>query len=172
MGLTPSEIHFVGKEITDQRLVELYQRAALVVMPSLAEGLGLPILEAWTCGAPAIASCTTSLGEVVDDPRWVFDPLDPSSQASLIEQILTSAAAREQCTLHGQRRNEFFTWDLSADRALSAMTDLMRENPPTAIAANTNPPTKPLAKVTVIGSRGDHLAQDNGPMSVPAVLAA
>ncbi len=53
----------------------LYQGAAAFVFPSLYEGFGLPVLEAFASGIPVITSTTTSLPEVAGDAALLVDPL-------------------------------------------------------------------------------------------------
>ena len=67
LGLAET-VRFTG-EVTDDELVRLMQTAALVVFPSLYEGLGLPVLEARRCGAPVVCGDNSSLRELVADPR-------------------------------------------------------------------------------------------------------
>jgi len=60
--------------ITDNQLVYLYQNAFCLVMPSLYEGFGLPVLEAMSFGCPVISSFASSLPEVGGDACFYFDP--------------------------------------------------------------------------------------------------
>lgn len=68
----------VGFASADQRLALLASAEALI-FPSLYEGFGLPALEAMACGTPVLASCSTSLPEVVGPDGFYFDPLDAAS---------------------------------------------------------------------------------------------
>jgi len=60
-------------QVADDALVALYRSCELVVFPSLYEGYGLPVVEAMACGAPVVASGTSSLVELVP-PEATFDP--------------------------------------------------------------------------------------------------
>ena len=62
--------------VDDATLDGLYRAADCFVFPSLAEGFGLPVLEAMLRGAPVACSNATSLPEVVGDAALLFDPLD------------------------------------------------------------------------------------------------
>lgn len=102
--------------VPDQDLALLYQAADLAVCPSLYEGYGLPVAEATACGAPAIASNTSSLVELVA-PGATFDPHRPDSIAAAIAAALTDAAQRARLEEWSARPTP--TWDDVADRAAS-----------------------------------------------------
>jgi glycosyltransferase involved in cell wall biosynthesis len=79
--------------IPDETLILVYQGADLVAHPSLYEGFGLPVSEAMACGAPVIASDTSSLPEIVAEEAC-FDPRDTASITDLLKRALTDAALR------------------------------------------------------------------------------
>ena len=133
-GLSETEFRVIGRELTDRELADLYSSARLVVMPSLGEGLGLPVLEAWSLGTPAVASSTTSLGEIVGDPRFTFDPLDPSSQAALLGHLLGDDHAWREAHEFGQARLSEFTWTRTADRAWAAIDEFRSAPSPSKVA--------------------------------------
>jgi glycosyltransferase involved in cell wall biosynthesis len=122
-GLRGDLLHFPG-EVSDRDLGQIYRSAVLVVMPSLGEGLGLPILEAWEAGTPVVASNTTSLAELVNDPDYSFDPLDVDDQAATIRRLLEDEQAWRRACEFGQRRSESFTWPATAQRTLEALKRL------------------------------------------------
>ena len=124
---------------------QLVSSSRLLVMPSLAEGLGMPILEAWALGTPAIASSTTSLGEIINDPEWTFDPLDTAAQSQLLHTLLTDDSALRRCIDFAGRRGPFFTWDVVAQRAVTHITDHAG-----AIAARTHGGASPRQRATVV----------------------
>jgi glycosyltransferase involved in cell wall biosynthesis len=74
--------------IDDDDLAAVYAGAELFIYPSLAEGFGLPPVEAMSSGCPAIVADTTSLPEVVTDEDYRFPVADP---ARLIEMLLSAA---------------------------------------------------------------------------------
>lgn len=81
----------VTGRVADAVLVGLYQSAELVLVPSLYEGFGLPVLEARACGARVICSNASSLPEVLPEPRAWFDPRDLDDVAAAVERALTDA---------------------------------------------------------------------------------
>jgi glycosyltransferase involved in cell wall biosynthesis len=83
--------------VDDDALVLLYQGAGLVVYPSLYEGYGLPVTEAMACGAPVIASGSSSLPALVA-PEACFDPRDTSAITAMLERALTDEPLRQRLT--------------------------------------------------------------------------
>jgi glycosyltransferase involved in cell wall biosynthesis len=107
--------------VEEEDLPALYATCTLFVLPSLHEGFGLPAAEAMACGAPTIASETTSLPEVIGRADALFDPARPESIAARMEQALTSQAFRQSLAEHGIRQAGTFTWEDSARRAWAAL---------------------------------------------------
>lgn len=118
-GLRERDVVITGF-VPDEDLVVLYNLCALFVFPSLYEGFGLPPLEAMACGAPVIASNTSSLPEVVGWEKALFDPKDPGAIAEKMEEALTNEAFREDLRKHGLEQAKRFSWEESAHRALKA----------------------------------------------------
>lgn len=75
----------VSGTCSDDELVGLYAESAVLVMPSLEEGFGLPAWEALSCGLPVAASHRGSLPEVVGTAGYLFDPLSLDGMAAAID---------------------------------------------------------------------------------------
>ncbi len=110
-------------------------------MPSLGEGLGLPVLEAWSLGTPAVASSTTSLGEIVGDPNFTFDPMDPSSQAVLLGHLLGEDKAWREASEFGRARLSEFTWTKTAERAWVVIDEFNSGPSPSMVAQTEQRPS-------------------------------
>lgn len=119
-GLTEAEL-IALPFVEEADLPGLYEATALFVMPSLAEGFGLPILEAMACGAPCIASDTSAMPEVIGRADALFDPRDPAALAALLERLLTAPELRADLSAYGPRRAREFSWDKVAARAWTAL---------------------------------------------------
>ncbi len=74
--------------LTESQLQDLYRRSRAVLVPSLMEGFGIPVLEAMASGTPVIASDTTSLPEVGGPAAAYFNPTDVATMAIALEQVL------------------------------------------------------------------------------------
>jgi len=92
-------------------LDELYARAGVVVVPSLYEGFGLPVLEAMARGVPVVASNRSSLPEVAGDAALLVDPEDRRALRAAIEQAL---ADPKPLRAKGLARAAEFTWERTA----------------------------------------------------------
>lgn len=119
-GLDARDIVFTGF-VPDETLVVLYNLCSLFVFPSLREGFGLPVLEAMACGAPVIASNTSSLPEVVGWKDAMFDPHDDQALSKVMHDVLTNESFRAELIRRGTDRARTFTWERSAQHALDAM---------------------------------------------------
>jgi len=100
--------------VSDELLVHLYNAAAVVVMPSLWEGFGLPALEAMACGTPVIASARGALPEIVGETGLLVDVEQPSPLQSALERLLADDAARERLGQAARERASTFSWDRTA----------------------------------------------------------
>lgn len=100
--LSPTEIQVV------------YRRATCLVFPSLYEGWGLPIMEAFAADLPVACSNVTSLPALVGDAAVVFDPTDPEAIASAIERLWVDDGLRSQLVEQGRARIRQFDWGRTA----------------------------------------------------------
>ena len=123
-GLSDSDLVFVG-HVTDVELVALYNLATLFVFPSLREGFGLPVLEAMSCGIPTIGANRTSVPEVISHDDALFDPLSVEDMAEKLARALSDDPFREELRVHGLERAKYFSWAISASKAIDAFEELM-----------------------------------------------
>ena len=92
-----------------------------LAFPSLSEGYGLPILDAWATGTPVLTSDQTSLPEVAGDAALLVDPADPAAIAFGMEQLLTDESLRRMLVAKGDLRGRKFTWNDTAERFAGAI---------------------------------------------------
>jgi glycosyltransferase involved in cell wall biosynthesis len=114
-----SRVRFLGW-IEDDVLDGLYRAASCFVFPSLAEGFGLPVLDALVRGTPTACSNASSLPEVGGDAVSYFDPLDVGELATAIERLLADEALRTQLRRAGPERARAFTWERTAQATLAS----------------------------------------------------
>jgi alpha-1,3-rhamnosyl/mannosyltransferase len=104
------------------RLKALYEGAAVVVMPSIYEGFGLPAVEAMAAGAPLVLSDLPVLREVAGDAAVFAAADDSAAWATEIRKLLDDRALRDRLVAAGRRRLQRFDWQRTAD----ATTDVWR----------------------------------------------
>ncbi|MCX6122926.1 MAG: glycosyltransferase family 1 protein [Ignavibacteriales bacterium] len=106
------KLHYVS--VNDAILTSLYTNALAFVFPSLYEGFGIPILEAFACNCPVIISNTSSLPEIAGNACLSFDPKDKTSIIDAVNQVLSDKALREDLCKKGQERVNSFSWGRTA----------------------------------------------------------
>lgn len=112
--------------VSDETLACLYTAAAAVVLPSLAEGFGLPAVEAAACGAPTILSDLPAHRETLGDDALYFPPTDSIALAHVLARILDDEAIRESLGERGRRAVSRLSWDRSAERLRDLVVDAAR----------------------------------------------
>jgi len=110
--------------VTSADLNALYTGAAAFAFPSLAEGFGLPVLEAMACGVPVVASSLTAVPEVVGDAGLLADPRDPEAFAAALGRVLSDAALRADLRQRGFDRVREFTWERCAAATLAVYREV------------------------------------------------
>jgi len=123
-------LKIIGRSITilasEEELVELYARANIFVFPSLYEGFGIPVLEAFATGCPAILSNTSSLPEVAADAAIYFDPYSIDDMRSQIDCVLRSSSLQNEMVQKGKERLKFFSWEKCADETIAVYRKTIR----------------------------------------------
>ena len=125
MRLTPKELEAIdnanvprerirGVSGNDAKLASYYAGATALVVPSLYEGFGIPVVEAMQCSCPVIASNTSSLPEVGGDAIRYFDPREPESIADLMQRIASDSTVRENMIAQGLVQAAKFSWEKCA----------------------------------------------------------
>lgn len=118
-----NRVHF--RPITDSSLLRLYQQALAFVFPSLNEGFGIPVLEAFQGGSPALLSNRSSLPEVGGDAALYFDPEDAESMAAVVEMVLFDDALRAELRQRGYERVHSFSCEKTAAQTLTVYQSLV-----------------------------------------------
>jgi glycosyltransferase involved in cell wall biosynthesis len=116
--------------VSTEELVALYNRAQVVVSPSLYEGFGLPAAEAMACGTAVVATTAGAFPEFIDDGRTgvLVPPGDPDALAAAIRSLL---ADPERCTRMGTAASEDirtnFTWERTARRTIEVYDEVLSQ---------------------------------------------
>jgi glycosyltransferase involved in cell wall biosynthesis len=106
-------VHLCGW-IDGGQLEGLYRAATCLAFPSLAEGFGLPVLEAMARGLPVACSNTSALPEVAGDAALLFDPESVEAIAGAVAALLRDPALRERLIGRGREQATHFTWERAA----------------------------------------------------------
>jgi glycosyltransferase involved in cell wall biosynthesis len=100
--------------ISDEDLEGLYAAATCFAFPSLAEGFGLPVLEAMQRGVPVACSAAGPLPEIGGDAVRYFDPVDVEGMARALSDLLVNQRLRAGLAKAGRERAGSFTWERTA----------------------------------------------------------
>jgi glycosyltransferase involved in cell wall biosynthesis len=108
-SLLKEHVIFTGF-LSDSQTATLYKHAALYVFPSVNEGFGIPILEAFANKVPVLVSNNSCLPEVAGNAAIGFDPYNPDSLSTLIAKTLNDTALLQTLQEKGTERLKHFTW--------------------------------------------------------------
>ncbi|HXA85905.1 MAG TPA: glycosyltransferase family 1 protein, partial [Candidatus Dormibacteraeota bacterium] len=97
--------------VPDEHVPGLYAHASALIMPSLYEGFGFPVLESMSSGTPVITSNTSSLPEVAGDAALLVPPHDEQALADAIAEIIECRTTAEELRTKGLQRARQFSWE-------------------------------------------------------------
>lgn len=107
-------IRYLG-HVSDEELAVLYTGAEALVYPSLAEGFGLPILQAFSCGCPVVTSNISSMPEVAGKAAILVDPTDLES---IVEGLEKALRRKKSLSKKGKKEAEKYSWEKTAKETL------------------------------------------------------
>ncbi len=120
-------LRFLGK-VTDQQLSVLYREAEVFAYPSVYEGFGLPILEAFHYGTPVVAAEVPALMEVAGNAAVYVDPASPEAIRRGLETILSEDMEAQRKRLQRmQIRRQMFSWDKVATATIAVYTQAIQQ---------------------------------------------
>ncbi|NCD70356.1 glycosyltransferase family 4 protein [Mucilaginibacter agri] len=105
--------------VTDDELTELYQHAKAFVFPSLYEGFGFPILEAFQNSCPVLCSNTSSFPEVGGDAVKYFDPENVNDISDAVLSVLVDDELKNSLVEAGKKRLQLFPLQKCIDKTIS-----------------------------------------------------
>ena len=115
-------VHHLGFVLREQ-VAMLYQSAVALVFPSLFEGFGMPVLEAFGFDCPVVSSNAASLPELVQGAALLVDPTNPGKLAQAIARIASDDELRRTLIAKGRERFKAYSW---RDAAASLRAGLER----------------------------------------------
>jgi len=104
--------------VPDADLLPVLKLASALVFPSLGEGFGLPVLEAFAASVPVITSNSSSLPEVAGDAAILINPLDVDAISNAMKQVLENLDLVMLLRQRGVARARRFSWQTCADLTL------------------------------------------------------
>lgn len=115
-------VHWTGF-LSDDELRHLHSGAIALLLPSLAEGFGLPAVEAAACACPVIATTASPLPELLAGGGLFVAPGDDAALLTAMRQLAGHEPARAAMARVAQRRAALLTWDRAATAALGALRE-------------------------------------------------
>lgn len=113
--------------ISDEKLVQLYNRAVAFIYPSLYEGFGIPLLEAMACGCPIVASRIPSTLEVAGEIPLYFEATETESLLEALEAVCVEGRDSRRVQLGFQHAKQY-SWDKTARQTLEVYHTLSHLN--------------------------------------------
>lgn len=113
--------------IPDEHLPLIYNNALLFVFPSLAEGFGLPLLEAMACGLPVIASNAPALKEIAEEVAIIVDPHNYYLLADKMKEVILSHKLRTQLSEKSLQQARNFNWENCARKTLKVYKEVVTQ---------------------------------------------
>ncbi|MFX1444388.1 MAG: glycosyltransferase family 4 protein, partial [Promethearchaeota archaeon] len=116
LGLEKDVVYL--KNITNQRLTEIYNLCDLFITPSLYEGFGFPGIEAASCGTPVICSEIPVFREIYQDFPIYFPPKDYKTLAKIILESIDNEVLKNEMSMKGINTVKAYSWKDSAEKYL------------------------------------------------------
>jgi glycosyltransferase involved in cell wall biosynthesis len=105
----------------ESELPGLMAGADVLAYPSIAEGFGLPILDAWASDLPVLTGCRTSLPEIAGDAAMLVDPLATDAIAAGLARLMQDSPLRAELAARGRVRRQRYSWSAAATRFVEAL---------------------------------------------------
>jgi glycosyltransferase involved in cell wall biosynthesis len=111
--------------VTDAELYYVYQNAQAFIFPSLYEGFGIPIIEAFVAQCPVILSNSSCFPEIAGDAAVYFDATDEDSIMNSIKQTIYNSELQASLKVKGLERSKQFSWENTARKTLDVYKSVL-----------------------------------------------
>lgn len=122
LGIEDCMIHVAADETT---MLRLYRDALFFAFPSLYEGFGMPILEAWSCGCPVVLSDASCFPEIAGSGGLFFKPESKEDMLRQFDAVLSDSCLRKKLVLNGYERMKRFSWEKCAEEHMQLYHTLL-----------------------------------------------
>ncbi|GJQ07395.1 mannosyltransferase [Capnocytophaga cynodegmi] len=112
------ESSFEQLNLNDEDLILAYKKAKFLIYPSLYEGFGMPILEAFECDCPVVCSNTSSFPEIAGDAAHFFNPYDKEDIHDSIKELLHDDQRLNDLVKKGRKRALLFSWEKTSQKTM------------------------------------------------------
>jgi glycosyltransferase involved in cell wall biosynthesis len=129
--------------LSENQLQDLYRRSRAVLVPSLMEGFGIPVLEAMASGTPVISSDATSLPEVGGPAAAYFNPTDVEGMAATLERVLSDKDRLQNMIELGLTQAKQFHPDTVGPKVQAFWDGLVGARPSTLLSQATTAGSRP-----------------------------
>lgn len=119
------ENNFMQVKANDDELNYLYEKALCFVYPSMYEGFGIPILEAFSCGCPVLLSNASCFPEVGGKCARYFEPQNIDDMGNCIYECIINEKERKKMSEQGMQRVNDFLWDETAKKVYEVYRELV-----------------------------------------------
>lgn len=116
-------VRFTGY-MKDEELLQLLNRATVLLLPSFCEGFGLPAVEAAACGTPVIATTCSPLPKLLGEGALALDPQDRMGWRDALRQVLRDEDLRQRMSTAGLRAAAALSWENSARQLLEIFNEV------------------------------------------------
>jgi glycosyltransferase involved in cell wall biosynthesis len=112
-------------KLQDAELAYLYSNAKVFVFPSLYEGFGIPILEAWACKTPILLSNRSCFPEIATDGALFFDPESPESLQNTLRMVLNDSRLRQSLIQKGLVNLKKYSWESAVGQTIKVYQEIL-----------------------------------------------
>lgn len=113
--------------LSDEEMPLLYESSTVLLYPSLYEGFGLPILEAFACATPVITSNVSSMPEIAGGAALLVNPLDVAEMKNSLKMVMEDKRTRDDLVKKGLRRAGEFSWKKAAKETAQVYKRLLNQ---------------------------------------------
>lgn len=122
LNILKQTVHIAANE---KELNDLYSHAQLFVYPSVYEGFGMPILEAFANNCPVCLSNASCFPEIAGNAAVYFDPYNKESMLETIRKVLHNNRLRSNLITEGKQRLSEFSWNKTAEKTIDTYKKLL-----------------------------------------------